>query len=122
MISMFSFLRDIKDRLSTLEDKERDVLLHVMSQVADSYNKGTYPFPQDPARAVDWHTEAANRGLATSCLAIGDIYMNGSGGLRPQLEKALEWYEKALPSESSKVTEYAEAAIEHIKYTMRTMV
>ncbi len=122
MISMFSFLRDIKDQLSTLEEKEREVLLHVMFQVADSYEKGTYPFPQDPSRAVDWHVEAANRGLVLSYLAIGDIYMKGSGGLRPQLEKALEWFEKALASSNSpKITEYAEAAIEHIKYTMRTM-
>ncbi len=121
MISMFSFLRDIKSQLATLEQKEREVLLHVMFQVADSYEKGTYPFPQDPARAIDWHVEAANRGLVLSELAIGDIYMKGSGGLRPQLEKALTWYEKALNSNSSqKITEYAEAAIEHIKYTMRT--
>lgn len=120
MISMFSFLRDIKDRLATLEQKEREVLLHVMFQVADSYEKGTYPFPQDPSRSIDWHVEASNRGLVLSDLAIGDIYMKGSGGLRPQPEKALEWYEKALASGSSaKVTEYAEAAIEHIKYTMR---
>ena len=122
MISMFSFLRDIKDQLVTLEQKEREVLLHVMFQVADSYEKGTYPFPQDPARAVDWHTEAANRGLVLSCLAIGDIYMKGSGGLRPQLEKALEWFEKARASSNSpKISEYAEAAIEHIKYTMSKM-
>ena len=122
MISMFSFLRDIKDQLGTLEDKEREVLLHVMFQVADSYEKGTYPFPQDPARAVDWHTEAANRGLVLSCLAIGDIYMKGSGGLRPQLDKALEWFEKAqVSSNSPKISEYAEAAIEHIKYTMGKM-
>ncbi len=121
MTSMFSFLRDIKNSLSTLEQKEREVLLHVMFQVADSYEKGTYPFPQDPAKAVEWHTEAANRGLVLSELAIGDIYMKGSGGLRPQPEKALEWYEKALANNSStKVNEYAEAAIEHIKYTMRT--
>ena len=121
MISMFSFLRDIKDQLNTLEQKEREVLLHVMFQVADSYEKGTYPFPQDPTRAIDWHTEAASRGLVLSELAIGDIYMKGSGGLRPQLDKALEWYEKALASDSSpKITEYAEAAIEHIKYTMRS--
>ena len=120
MISMFSFLRDIKNQLGTLEEKEREVLLHVMFQVADSYEKGTYPFPQDPARAVDWHTEAANRGMVLSCLSIGDIYMKGSGGLRPQLDKAMTWYEKALTYNSSpKITEYAEAAIEHIKYTMR---
>jgi hypothetical protein len=125
MISMFSFLRDIKDQLPTLEQKERDVLLHVMFQVADSYEKGTYPFPQDPARAIDWHTEASNRGLILSQLAVGDIYLKGSGGLRPQPEKALTWYEKALESNnatsepSQKVTEYAEAAIEHIKYQMR---
>ncbi|MEE5992644.1 MAG: hypothetical protein V3G42_05320 [Oscillospiraceae bacterium] len=125
MISMFSFLRDIKDQLPTLEQKERDVLLHVMFQVADSYEKGTYPFPQDPARAIDWHTEASNRGLILSQLAVGDIYLKGSGGLRPQPEKALTWYEKALDSNkaseepSQKVTEYAEAAIEHIKYQMR---
>ena len=122
MISMFSFLRDIKDQLPTLEQKERDVLLHVMFQVADSYEKGTYPFPQDPARAIDWHTEASNRGLILSQLAVGDIYLKGSGGLRPQPTKALTWYEKALESNnasgepSHKVTEYAEAAIEHIKY------
>lgn len=121
MISMFSFLRDIKSQLATLEQKEREVLLHVMFQVADSYEKGTYPFPQDPVRAIDWHTEAANKGLVLSELAIGDIYMKGSGGLRPQPQKALEWYEKALASGgSAKITEYAEAAIEHIKYTMRT--
>lgn len=121
MISMFSFLRDIKSQLATLEQKEREVLLHVMFQVADSYEKGTYPFPQDPVRAIEWHTEAANRGLVLSDLAIGDIYMKGSGGLRPNLPKALEWYEKALTSGGSvKITEYAEAAIEHIKYTMRT--
>ena len=122
MISMFSFLRDIKDQLDTLEPKERDVLLHVMFQVADSYEKGIYPFPQDPARAIDWHIEAANRGLVLSELAIGDIYMKGNGGLRPQPDKALEWYEKALKSGTSpKITEYAEAAIEHIKYTMRNI-
>ncbi|HAJ97859.1 MAG TPA: hypothetical protein DCO72_09010 [Ruminococcus sp.] len=125
MISMFSFLRDIKDQLPTLEQKERDVLLHVMFQVADSYEKGTYPFPQDPARAIDWHTEASERGLILSQLAVGDIYLKGSGGLRPQPEKALTWYEKALDANkatgdpSPKVTEYAEAAIEHIKYQMR---
>ena len=120
MTSMFSFLRDIKSQLATLDQKEREVLLHVMFQVADSYEKGTYPFPQDPARAIDWHMEASNRGLVLSDLAIGDIYMKGSGGLRPQPEKALTWYEKALAANSSaKVSEYAEAAIEHIKYTMR---
>ncbi len=121
MISMFSFLREIKDQIPTLEQKEREVLLHVMFQVADSYEKGTYPFPQDPTRAIDWHMEAANRGLVLSQLAIGDIYLKGSGGMRPQLEKALEWYEKALAANSSpKINEYAEAAIEHIRYTMRT--
>ncbi len=121
MSSMLSFLREIKDRIPTLEQKERDVLLHVMFQIADSYEKGTYPFPQDPARAVDWHTEAASMGLVLSQLAIGDIYMKGSGGMRPQPEKALEWYEKALNAGASpKITEYAEAAIEHIKYTMRS--
>lgn len=115
MISMFSFLREIKDQIITLEQKEREVLLHVMFQVADSYEKGTYPFPQDPVRAVDWHVEAANRGLVLSELAIGDIYLKGSGGMRSQPEKALEWYEKALASDSSpKVTEYAKAAIAHI--------
>ena len=121
MISMFSFLREIKNQMPTLEQKERDVLLHVMFNVADSYEKGTYPFPQDPTRAIDWHSEAADRGLVLSMLAIGDIYLKGSGGMRPQLDKALEWYEKALAANASpKINEYAEAAIEHIKYTMRT--
>ncbi len=116
MISMFSFLRDIKDQLPTLEQKEREVLLHVMFQVADSYEKGTYPFPQDPIRAIDWHVEASNRGLVLSQLAIGDIYLKGSGGMRSQPEKALVWYEKALESDNSaKVKEYAQAAIAHIK-------
>ncbi len=116
MISMFSFLRDIKDQLPSLEQKEREVLLHVMFQVADSYEKGTYPFPQDPTRAIDWHEEASIRGLVLSQLAIGDIYLKGSGGMRSQPEKALEWYEKALASDSSpKVNEYAQAAIAHIK-------
>ncbi len=119
MISMFSFLREIKDQIVTLEQKEREVLLHVMFQVADSYEKGTYPFPQDPARAVDWHIEASNRGLVLSQLAIGDIYLKGSGGMRSYPDKALEWYEKALASDSSpKVTEYAKAAIAHIKQSM----
>ncbi len=116
MISMFSFLREIKDQIVTLEQKEREVLLHVMFQVADSYEKGTYPFPQDPTRAIDWHVEASNRGLVLSQLAIGDIYLKGSGGMRSQPEKALAWYEKALESDSSpKVNEYAQAAIAHIK-------
>ncbi len=116
MISMFSFLREIKDQIVTLEQKEREVLLHVMFQVADSYEKGTYPFPQDPTRAIDWHVEASNRGLVLSQLAIGDIYLKGSGGMRSQPEKALAWYEKALASDSSpKVNEYAQAAIAHIK-------
>ncbi len=119
MISMFSFLREIKDQIPSLEQKEREVLLHVMFQVADSYEKGTYPFPQDPTRAVDWHTEASNRGLVLSQLAIGDIYLKGSGGMRSQPEKALEWYKKALESDSSpKVTEYAQAAIAHIEQQM----
>ncbi|MDE5564728.1 MAG: hypothetical protein K2I93_06200 [Oscillospiraceae bacterium] len=121
MISMFSFLREIKGQIPSLEQKEREVLLHVMFQVADSYEKGTYPFPQDPTRAIDWHTEASERGLVLSQLAIGDIYLKGSGGMRPQLDKALEWYEKArAASTSPKINEYADAAIEHIKYTMRT--
>lgn len=121
MTSMFSFLREIKDQIPNLEQKEREVLLHVMFQVADSYEKGTYPFPQDPTRAIDWHMEASDRGLVLSQLAIGDIYLKGSGGLRPQLAKALEWYEKAHAANASpKINEYAEAAIEHIKYTMRT--
>ncbi len=116
MISMFSFLREIKDQLPSLEQKEREVLLHVMFQVADSYEKGTYPFPQDPIRAIDWHIEASNRGLVLSQLAIGDIYLKGSGGMRSQPEKAKEWYEKALATDSSpKVTEYAKAAIAHIE-------
>ncbi len=116
MISMFSFLREIKDQLPSLEQKEREVLLHVMFQVADSYEKGTYPFPQDPTRAIDWHEEASNRGLVLSQLAIGDIYLKGSGGMRSQPEKALVWYEKALESDSSpKVNEYAQAAIAHIQ-------
>lgn len=116
MISMFSFLREIKDQLPTLEQKEREVLLHVMFQVADSYEKGTYPFPQDPIRAIDWHVEASNRGLVLSQLAIGDIYLKGSGGMRSQPEKALVWYEKALENDNSaKVNEYAQAAIAHIK-------
>ncbi len=116
MISMFSFLREIKDQLPTLEQKEREVLLHVMFQVADSYEKGTYPFPQDPIRAIDWHVEASNRGLVLSQLAIGDIYLKGSGGMRSQPEKALAWYEKALETDNSaKVKEYAQAAIAHIK-------
>lgn len=116
MISMFSFLREIKDQLPSLEQKEREVLLHVMFQVADSYEKGTYPFPQDPTRAIDWHEEASVRGLVLSQLAIGDIYLKGSGGMRSQPDKALVWYEKALASDSSpKVNEYAQAAIAHIK-------
>ena len=119
MISMFSFLREIKDQLPTLEQKEREVLLHVMFQVADSYEKGTYPFPQDPIRAIDWHIEASNRGLVLSELAIGDIYLKGSGGMRAQPEKAREWYEKALETDSSpKVTEYAKAALAHIETLM----
>lgn len=119
MISMLSFLREIKGQIDTLEQKEREVLLHVMFQVADSYKNGTYPFPQNPDRAIAWHTEASNRGLVLSQLAIGEIYLNGSGGMRAQPEKALEWYEKALASNSSeKVNDYAQAAIEHIKYTM----
>lgn len=116
MISMFSFLREIKNQMNTLESKEREVLLHVMFQVADSYEKGTYPFPQDPMRAIDWHMEASNRGLVLSQLAIGDIYLKGSGGLRSQPEKALVWYEKVLASNTSeKYNEYAQAAIDHIK-------
>ena len=119
MISMLSFLREIKGQIDTLEQKEREVLLHVMFQVADSYKNGTYPFPQNPDRAIAWHTEASNRGLVLSQLAIGEIYLNGSGGMRAQPEKALEWYQKALASNSSeKVNDYAQAAIEHIKYTM----
>ncbi|MDE6658366.1 MAG: hypothetical protein K2J88_07285 [Oscillospiraceae bacterium] len=119
MTSMLGFLRDIKGRMDTLEQKEKDVLLHVMFQVADSYKNGTYPFPQNPDRAIAWHTEASNRGLVLSHLAIGEIYLNGSGGMRPQPEKALEWYQKALDANSSeKINDYAEAAIEHIKYTM----
>jgi len=119
MISMLSFLREIKGQIDTLEQKEREVLLHVMFQVADSYKNGTYPFPQNPDRAIAWHTEASDRGLVLSQLAIGEIYLNGSGGMRAQPEKALEWYQKALASNSSeKVNEYAQAAIEHIKYTM----
>lgn len=116
MISMFSFLREIKNQMATLEQKEREVLLHVMFQVADSYEKGVYPFPQDPTRAIDWHVEAANRGLVLSELAIGDIYLKGSGGLRSNPDKALAWYEKALAANSSeKCNEYAQAAINHIK-------
>ncbi len=119
MISMLSFLREIKGQIDTLEQKEREVLLHVMFQVADSYKNGTYPFPQNPDRAIAWHTEASNRGLVLSQLAIGEIYLNGSGGMRAQPEKALEWYQKALDANSSeKVNDYAQAAIEHIKYTM----
>ncbi|MBR1529355.1 MAG: sel1 repeat family protein [Oscillospiraceae bacterium] len=119
MISMLSFLREIKGQIDTLEQKEREVLLHVMFQVADSYKNGTYPFPQNPDRAIAWHTEASDRGLVLSQLAIGEIYLNGSGGMRAQPEKALEWYQKALVANSSeKVNDYAQAAIEHIKYTM----
>ena len=119
MISMLSFLREIKGQIDTLEQKEREVLLHVMFQVADSYKNGTYPFPQNPDRAIAWHTEASDRGLVLSQLAIGEIYLNGSGGMRAQPEKALEWYQKALDANSSeKVNDYAQAAIEHIKYTM----
>ncbi|MBR0485047.1 MAG: sel1 repeat family protein [Oscillospiraceae bacterium] len=119
MISMLSFLREIKGQIDTLEQKEREVLLHVMFQVADSYKNGTYPFPQNPDRAIAWHTEASNKGLVLSQLAIGEIYLNGSGGMRAQPEKALEWYQKALDANSSeKVNDYAQAAIEHIKYTM----
>lgn len=119
MISMLSFLREIKGQIDTLEQKEREVLLHVMFQVADSYKNGTYPFPQNPDRAIAWHTEASDRGLVLSQLAIGEIYLNGSGGMRAQPEKALEWYQKALAANSSeKVNDYAQAAIEHIKYTM----
>ncbi len=119
MISMLSFLREIKGQIDTLEQKEREVLLHVMFQVADSYKNGTYPFPQNPDRAIAWHTEASDRGLVLSQLAIGEIYLNGSGGMRAQPEKALEWYQKALASNSSeKVNDYAQAAIEHIKYTL----
>ena len=122
MTSMFSFLREIKDQIPKLEERERGVMFQVMFQVGDSYEKGTYPFPQDPVRAIEWHTEAANRGFVLSEVRIGEIYMKGSGGMRPQPEKALEHFEKALQSENSspKITEYAEAAIEHIKYTMRT--
>lgn len=119
MISMLSFLREIKGQIDTLEQKEREVLLHVMFQVADSYKNGTYPFPQNPDKAIAWHTEASNRGLVLSQLAIGEIYLNGSGGMRAQPDKALEWYQKALDANSSeKVNDYAQAAIEHIKYTM----
>ena len=119
MISMLSFLREIKGQIDTLEQKEREVLLHVMFQVADSYKNGTYPFPQNPDRAIAWHTEASNKGLVLSQLAIGEIYLNGSGGMRAQPEKALEWYQKALDANSSeKINDYAKDAIEHIKYTM----
>ena len=119
MISMLSFLREIKGQIDTLEQKEKDVLLHVMFQVADSYKNGTYPFPQNPDRAIAWHTEASNKGFVLSQLAIGEIYLNGSGGMRAQPDKALEWYQKALDDNSSeKVNEYAKDAIEHIKYTM----
>ena len=119
MISMLSFLREIKGQIDTLEQKEKDVLLHVMFQVADSYKNGTYPFPQNPDRAIAWHTEASNKGFVLSQLAIGEIYLNGSGGMRAQPDKALEWYQKALDANSSeKVNDYAQAAIEHIKYTM----
>ena len=121
MTSMFSFLRDIKNQIPTLEERERGVMFQVMFQVGDSYEKGTYPFPQDPVRAIEWHTEAAKRGFVLSDVRIGEIYMKGSGGMRPQPEKALEYFERALKSEntSQKISEYAEAAIEHIKYTMR---
>lgn len=119
MISMLSFLREIKDKIDTLEEKERDVLLHVMFQVADSYKNGTYPFPQNPDRAIAWHKEASAKGFVLSHLAIGEIYLNGNGGMRAQPEKALEWYQKALDANSSeKVNDYAQAAIDHIKYTM----
>ncbi|MDE5883739.1 MAG: hypothetical protein K2H29_01465 [Oscillospiraceae bacterium] len=119
MASMLGFLRDIKGRMNTLEQKEKDVLLHVMFQIADSYKNGTYPFPQNPDRAIAWHKEASDRGLVLSHLAIGEIYLNGSGGMRAQPEKALEWYQKALDANSSeKINEYAKDAIEHIRYTM----
>ncbi len=115
MISMFSFLREIKGQLLSLEEKEREVLLHVMFQVADSYEKGTYPFPQDPTRAIDWHIEAANRGFVLSMLSIGTIYLNGSGGMRSQPDRAKEWFEKAIAtSDAPKVQEHAQAALDYI--------
>ena len=90
MISMLSFLREIKGQIDTLEPKEREVLQHVMFQVGDSYKNGTYPFPQNPDKAIAWHTEASNKGFVLSQLAIAEIYLNGNGGMRAQPEKALE--------------------------------
>lgn len=59
-------------------------------QLADQYWLG-WGVPQDPVKAIEWYTKAADQGLADAQYVLAGIYANGQNVTQNQIE-ALRWY------------------------------
>ena len=73
--------------------------------------------PKDPAQALSWFRQAADKGNPRGAVWLGYLYENGLGlpGGRPDPAQALSWYEKAEQSGDPKVSEKARPGIQRLR-------
>ena len=65
------------------------------NSIGISYLRGRGDFAKDSQKAIEWLQKAAVQGDVNGMSNIGTIYMDGDG-VKRDLDKAEEWYKKAL--------------------------
>ena len=68
------------------------------TSIGVSYLRGRGGFAKDSQKAIEWLQKAAAQGDVNGMNNIGTIYMDGDG-VKRDLDKAEEWYKKALTAD-----------------------
>jgi len=71
-------------------------LIEDLSMLADEYRDGKDDVLRNPRRALELYEQAAKLGDAYSYEQAGKMLLTGGDGLKPDLEKALEYFKRAL--------------------------
>ena len=67
--------------------------------IANSYRDGTNGLPKDESKALELHIRAAELGSAQAMAFLGRVYESGGLGVIQDLDKAREFYIKAVKGE-----------------------
>lgn len=57
-----------------------------------------YAYKQDTKNSVKWLTESAKNGYGRAQYTLGNVYYNGSSGVKKDYDKAVEWFETSKAS------------------------
>ena len=64
-------------------------------QLALRYETGAWDVRQNPAKALQWFTKAADSGYKPAMHSLADIYGKGLLGVEPDPKLAAKWRERA---------------------------